>query len=223
VISCFRGGLIVVVFWTALVSLGAQKPADVTAQALAQSLQKKYDGIRDFSADCVHSYRGGVLKKEVSERGRLLVKKPGKMRWEYLAPEEKLFVSDGLRMYSYLPQDKQVLVRTLPPANQLSMPTMFLSGNGNLSRDFNPTLVEASTGAAAGTLALKLVPHEPQAEYEWLVLEVAPQALTLRGLVTFDSQGGRSAFSFSSLKENQGLADKLFEFKIPRGVDVVTQ
>jgi outer membrane lipoprotein carrier protein len=218
-----RGSLAVFALCASLVSLQAQKPADAAAQNLAQALQKKYDGIRDFSADFVHSYRGGVLRKEVSERGRLLVKKPGKMRWEYTAPEEKLFVSDGVRMYSYLPQDKQVIQRQLPPSNQLSMPTMFLSGNGNLLRDFIPSMTEPSPGAAAGTLAMKLVPREAQPEYEWLVIEVAPQTLALRGLVTYDSQGGRSAFAFSNLQENRGLADKQFEFKIPRGVDVVTE
>src|SRR6266545_2025005 len=75
--------------------------ADLDALQLAQALQKKYDGIRDFSADFVHGYQGGALRKTLTERGHLLVKKPGKMRWEYKAPEEKLFVSDGVQMYSY--------------------------------------------------------------------------------------------------------------------------
>src|ERR1035437_2531664 len=68
---------------------GASIAAD---QNLAQALQKKYDGIKDFSADFVHVYQGGVLRKRVTERGHLLIKKPGKMRWEYQSPEPKLFV-----------------------------------------------------------------------------------------------------------------------------------
>ena len=76
---------------------------DSSARDLAQALQQKYDGIKDFSADFVHSYQGGVLRKQITERGHLLVKKPGKMRWEYTSPEEKLFVSDGVKMYSYHP------------------------------------------------------------------------------------------------------------------------
>ena len=142
----------------------AQAPvADAAAQALAQALQRKYDGIHDFSADFVHTYRGGVLKKEAVERGRLLVKKPGKMRWEYTSPEEKLFVSDGVKMYSYIPQDKQVLVQSIPQNDQVSMPTMFLSGKGSLSRDFTPSMAEPSAGAPPGTLALKLVPKSSPA------------------------------------------------------------
>jgi outer membrane lipoprotein carrier protein len=200
----------------------AQAPAADTAQALAQSLQHKYDGIRDFSADFQHSYRGGVLRKEAVEKGRLLVKKPGKMRWEYTSPEEKLFVSDGIKMYSYIPQDKQVMVQSIPQNDQVSMPTMFLSGKGSLSRDFTPSLVEASKGSLPGTLALKLVPKTSQADYDWLILEVAPRTLELRGLITADAQGGRSSISFTNLKENPGIADKQFTFTIPRGVDVVT-
>ena len=66
--------------------------------------------MRDFTADFSHTYAGGVLKKTTTERGTLQVKKPGRMRWEYVEPEHKLFVSDGRKIYSYLPADKQVIV-----------------------------------------------------------------------------------------------------------------
>jgi outer membrane lipoprotein carrier protein len=202
---------------------GAQgRGADGSAQDLAQALQRKYDGIRDFSAEFTHTYRGGVLKKEIVERGRLLVKKPGKMRWQYTAPEQKLFVSDGVKMYSYIPQDKQVIVSSIPPDDQITTPTMFLAGKGNLARDFSASIVEPPSGAAAGSRALKLVPKSPQREYDWLLLTMAPQTLELRGLVTSDAQGGLSSFTFANLKENTGVADKEFAFKIPRGVDVVS-
>jgi outer membrane lipoprotein carrier protein len=207
----------------ALVLTGAQgRPGDSSAQDLAQALQRKYDRIKDFSADFVHSYRGGVLRKEIVERGRLLVKRPGKMRWQYTAPEEKLFVSDGVKMYSYLPQDKQVIVSSIPADDQITTPTMFLAGKGNLVRDFSAAIVDPPPGAPAGITALKLVPTSRQRDYDWLMLEVVPQTLELRGLVTVDGQGGQSSFSFTNLKENVGLADKEFAFKMPRGVDVVT-
>jgi outer membrane lipoprotein carrier protein len=189
---------------------------------LAQALQKKYDAIRDFSADFVHTYRGGVLKKQLTERGRLLIKKPGKMRWEYTSPEEKLFVSDGVKLYSYIPQDKQVMVGSVPQESSATTPALFLSGKGDLTRDFTPSAGEVPAGAPAGTVALKLVPKTPQPEYDWLVLLVDPASLALRGLVTTDIQGGTSSILFENLKENVGLADKAFTFSIPRGVDVVT-
>jgi len=195
--------------------------ADQTATELAASLQRKYDGIKDFSADFTHAYEGGVLRKQITERGHLLVKKPGRMRWDYSAPERKQFVSDGANMYTYLPQDKQVIVAEVPPDNQAGTPTLFLAGKGSLTRDFTPSLADAPAGMAAGSRALKLVPKSRQAEYDWLMLVVDPATLAIRGLVTVDGQGGKSTFSFTNLKENVGLADKEFAFKIPRGVDVI--
>src|SRR3954466_31010 len=98
--------------------------AAVTASAtdLAQSLQHKYDTIRDFSADFVHTYTGGVLHKQITERGKVLVKKPGKMRWEYTSPEKKLFISDGVRVYQYIPADNQVTQGAAPKDDQPGAP-----------------------------------------------------------------------------------------------------
>ena len=195
--------------------------AEETAAELAAALQRKYDGIKDFSADFTHAYEGGVLKKKITERGRLVVKKPGKMRWDYSAPEQKQFVSDGLKMYSYIPQDKQVVVASVPE-NDAATPALFLAGKGNLTRDFTASLVDAPAGMPAGSRALKLVPRVRQTEYDSLVLVVDPATLGIRGLVTIDAQGGTSSFSFTNLQENTGVADKAFAFKIPRGVDVIT-
>jgi outer membrane lipoprotein-sorting protein len=124
-------------------------------------------------------------------------------------------------MYSYLPQDKQVIESDVPPEEQAGTPTLFLAGRGSLIRDFTPSIVEAPAGMAAGSRALKLVPKSRQADYDWLMLVLDPATLAIRGLVTVDGQGGTSSFSFTNLKENVGLADKEFAFKIPRGVDVI--
>jgi outer membrane lipoprotein carrier protein len=200
----------------------ALRAADSTAPELAAALQKKYDGIKDFSADFSHTYEGGVLRKQITERGHLLVKKPGRMRWDYSTPETKQFVSDGVKMYSYIPQDKQVIVAAVPSDDDAPTPTLFLAGKGNVTRDFTPSLVDAPVGMPAGSRALKLVPKSRQRDYDWLVLVLEPGTLSIRGLLTVDEQGGKSTFSFTNLKENVGLADKEFAFKIPRGVDVVT-
>jgi outer membrane lipoprotein carrier protein len=196
--------------------------ADATAPELAQALQKKYDGVKDFSADFTHTYEGGALRKQITERGRMFIKKPGKMRWQYTAPEEKLFVSDGVKLYSYIPQDKQVIVATVPRDDEATTPALFLAGKGNLTRDFTASLVALPPGMPPGSKALKLVPKTKQSDYDWLVLVVDPASLDIRGLVTVDAQGGKSSFLFTNLKQNVGLADKDFAFKIPRGVDVVS-
>jgi outer membrane lipoprotein carrier protein len=144
------------------------------------------------------------------------------MRWDYSTPEPKQFVSDGVKMYSYIPQDKQVIVAAVPPDEDAPTPTLFLAGKGNVTRDFTPSLVDAPPGMPAGSRTLKLIPKARQRDYDWLVLVLDPDSLAIRGLLTVDAQGGKSSFLFTNLKENVGLADKEFAFKIPRGVDVVT-
>jgi outer membrane lipoprotein carrier protein len=200
------------------VSVRAQAP---TADTVARDLQRKYDRVSDFSADFVHSYRGGVLKQQATERGTVLVKKPGKMRWEYTAPEKKLFVSDGHKIYSYIPADRQVIVGTMPRDDQAPTPALFLTGKGDITRDFTAAFDKVAE-APAGATALKLTPKRREPEYESLTLVVDSQTLNLQMLITVDSQGGRSAFTFSNLKENIGLTDNQFVFRMPRNVDVVT-
>jgi len=198
------------------------RAADPTATELAEAVQRKYDAVKDFSADFVHTYQGGVLKKQLTERGQVLIKKPGKMRWDYTAPEKKQFVSDGSKVYFYIPADKQVIVSPVPPNAQATTPALFLAGKGRLTSEFTPSFIELPAGLPAGSRALKLVPKTKQPDYDWLVLAVDPATFAIRGLVTIDAQGGTSTFAFSNLKQNVGLADNQFTFKIPRGVDVVS-
>ncbi len=80
----------------------------------------------------------------------------------------------------------------------------------------------AVPGAAPGLLGLKLVARKPDPDFEWLAIAVDPVSFQIRHLVALDRQGGQSAFTFTNLKENQRPPDTLFEFRIPKGVDVVT-
>jgi outer membrane lipoprotein carrier protein len=199
------------------VVIGAQER--LAPEALARSLQQRYQGIKDFSADFVHSYRGGVLKTRTQERGTVAVKKPSRMHWIYTVPEKKEFVSDGVKIYSYIPQDRQVIVSSVPPDDQATTPALFLAGKGDIVRDFSATYVDPTV---AGTLALKLVPRRSEPDYEYLVVAVDPATFQIRALTTRDRQGGDSTLIFSNLKENLGISDKEFAFRIPRGVDVIT-
>ena len=196
-----------------------QAPAPPPPQEVAAALQKKYDAIRDFTADFVHESEGGLLRRKQTERGFVQVKKPGKMRWDYKAPETKVFVSDGRRIYLHIPADNQVIVSPVPDQDQATTAVLFLVGKGNLTRDFTVSYADA---AGPDTYALRLQPKLPERDYDWLQIGVDRRTLQIRSLSAADSQGGRSTFQFSNLKENVGLPDKVFAFKIPRGADVTT-
>lgn len=187
------------------------------APEVAAALQKKYDAIRDFTADFVQESEGGLLRKKQTERGVVQVKKPGKMRWDYKSPEQKLFLSDGRHIYLHVPADNQVIISQVPEQDEATTAVLFLVGKGNLTRDFIVSYVD---GGGPDTYALRLQPKLPERDYDWLQLIVDRKTLQIRTLSAADSQGGRSTFQFSNFKENTGLSDKTFTFKIPRGADV---
>lgn len=190
-----------------------QQPAD----ALARALQARYQSIKDFSADFVQTYRTSLLKTQTRESGTVAVKKPGKMRWTYSRPERKELVSDGRTVHWYVADDKQVVVSQV--TDSASTPALFLSGRGDIARDFTASYVETTV---PGTVALKLVPRKAEPEYEFLTVMVDPDTLQIRAMTTRDHQGGESTLTFSNLKENRGLPDRQFVFSVPRGVTVVS-
>jgi outer membrane lipoprotein carrier protein len=194
-------------------------PAAPNAEALAKALQQRYQTIKDFSGDFVHTYRGGALRTQTSERGTVRIKKPGMMRWIYTAPERKEFVSDGRKIYSHIPADRQVLVSDVPPDGDASTPALFLSGKGDIARDFTPAIVQSPVPDSIG---LKLTPKRREAQYDYFIVAVTQPGLQIRALATHDLQGGDSVISFMNLKENQGISDKEFAFRIPKGADVIT-
>jgi outer membrane lipoprotein carrier protein len=201
----------------------AAAPQAEAPDALAKRLQARYDGIKDFTADFTQTYEGGVLRRKTTESGTLLIKKPGRMRWEYKTPEEKLFVADGRKMYAWVPADRQVTVSTMPADDAPATPILFLLGKGQLTRDFSPAIATGIPGAPPDSVALALTPKTPVAEYDRLTLVVDKATLGLRMLVAHDGQGGTSTFTFTHMRENVGLPDARFSFTIPRGADVVAQ
>ena len=128
-------------------------------------------------------------------------------------------MSDGHKIYSYVPADKQVIVSNVPGDDQATTAVLFLAGKGNLARDFTASF---TSGGDAKTWALKLEPKTPQREYDWLVIVVDRNSMQIRALTAADNEGTRSTFQFSNLRENVDVPDKQFVFKIPRGADVIT-
>ena len=204
----------VLLFLLPAVAAGQRPSAEDTARAL----QQKYDRVRDFTADFTHTYEGGVLKKKTTEQGTVAIKKPGKMRWDYRKPEEKLFVSDGRMVYSYIPADKQVILSEVPNDDQATTAVLFLAGKGNLLRDFEVSFTSTTIPEA---VALQLKPRHKQQEYDWLIIAADRASMQIRALTAADTQGGRSTFQFTNYRENTGVADSVFTFKIPKGTDVI--
>ena len=204
---------------SALITVASAQPVgthDTPAQ-VAAALQTRYDRVRDFTADFKQHHVGLLKKKSTQHSGKLQVKKPGKMRWDYTAPEKQLFVSDGTTIHLWVPADNQVTVSPAPKQDTATSAALFLVGKGNIVRDFGVTFTK---DPPAGTYGLRLQPKIPERDYEWLELVIDRNSMQIRRLVAANREGGQDTFTFTNIKENVGVSDKTFEFKIPRGADV---
>jgi len=197
-----------------LLAAHAARASD-SAQGLVRAIQEHHARTADIVARFTQSYRSGMLGREIVERGVVSIKRPGLMRWEYKDPESKLFVSDGRTFYFYVPADRQVVVSEQDPRHSLA--ARLLSGQGGLLDEFEASLEEP---LEEGVLRLRLVPRQPQADVERAIVDAEPGG-RIRSILLEDVQGNRTRFRFEDVRENTGLADRLFRFEVPKGVEVI--
>jgi outer membrane lipoprotein carrier protein len=207
----------------------------ITPDELARRVEERHRNLRDLTATFVQTYKSGALGREVKESGLLSLKNPGRMLWEYQDPEKKTFVSNGKSFYFYVPADKQVIVRE--QADLRGIAALLLSGRGDILSQFQVSLPQVTgtsgglpqvTGRSGGAQdppkgrdRLRLVPRKKDAEVEEVILDVDASARIV-SIEVLDGQGNRSHFDFARVRENVGLKDQIFEFKVPRGVEVIT-
>ena len=203
----------------ALLLVAGADPAADPDRSLAESLvgriESRHAHARDLVARFEQSYRSGLLGRELEERGKVSIKRPGRMRWEYQEPEEKLFLSDGKSFYFYVPEDRQVIIQAQD--DQRSLAARLLFGGAGLLDEFEATLDEPFE---EGVLRLRLVPREEHAEIERAYVDVEPSGL-IRSILLEDIQGNRTLFRFEDVRENTGLPERLFRFETPPGVEVI--
>jgi outer membrane lipoprotein carrier protein len=192
-------------------------------RVVAASVQAFYDQTRDVSASFHQTYVNTLYQRTDRSRGRVVFKKPGKMRWDYAQPNGKVIVSDQDTLLVYEPGDEgekgQVVEQKISQA-QLPAAMAFLTGTGRLSEDFDFRLLDAAREGFPGGDVLELRAKVPSAHYDRILfyVESRPQVRGLvRRLLIIDAEGNRNRFDFTELKFNAGVADAMFRWTPPAG------
>lgn len=183
------------------------------------ALQQRYVAVQSVQARFTQTYRAPGI--EQVESGILFMKKPGFMRWEYRTPETKLFIADGQTSFLYVPEDRQVVVRALKATDLHNTPLQFLLGQGDLAGSFNASWEKEIQPAGARTMLLRLEPKSPQPDYAFVSVEFDRKTFELRRLAIRELTGNTSEFHLSETVTNVKIDPKQFQFKVPKGVEVV--
>lgn len=178
--------------------------------------------VQDLSAQFHQTATNRSLGQVQEASGVLLMKRPGKMRWEYEKPEARLFVTDGKTLWAYSPTDKQVVIQEVGEAFSSRVPLSFLAGECQLRREFIITAAEnAATRGSTSFMILDLKPKHPEAGIARVLLEVNLRTYTVEKTTVFDAAGNATVIALTNLKLNTGVSDGQFQFTPPAGVTVV--
>ena len=193
--------------------------ADASLDSVVDKLQKKYQNMESFQANFTQSYQSKRFSGSTqTETGVVYLRKGGLMKWEYQKPEKKIFVSDGIFYFYYVPEDKQVVKSPVDNHNQQS-PALFLAGRGNFAKDFKAQWADPRPGSRL----VKLIPVKEQPDFEYLIVDIDPVRDLVLRLVVVDSYDNRTEFRFNNIRENPSLPANFFLFQAPPGTDVIVQ
>jgi outer membrane lipoprotein carrier protein len=195
----------------------ADAKADI--KTLASVVDAHYNHLRSLEAEFTEVYRGSGMDR--TESGTLWLKKPGKMRWEYRSPKEKLFVSNGKDAWFYVPDDRQARKEAAKKLEDVRSPLAFLLGKTKLEKELQGlSLAPDITPLSSGNTVLRGVPKALADSVSEIILEITPDGRIVR-LVMQGVDGASTEYRFTDQKENVAIADGRFDFRAPAGTEVV--
>lgn len=207
---------LLIVSWT-WTRLDAATPPDV--KSVAAAVDAHYNHLHSLEAEFTEVYRGSGMDR--TESGTLWLKKPGKMRWEYRSPKEKLFVSNGKDAWFYVPDDRQARKESAKKLEDVRSPLAFLLGKTKLEKELRGlSLAPDIEPLTEGNVVLRGVPTALSVQISEIVLEVTPESQIAR-LIIQGVDGATTEYRFANQKEDVTIADGRFDFKAPAGTEVV--
>jgi outer membrane lipoprotein carrier protein len=211
----FKAGLVI-----GVVCLMAQFAlADEAANKIAARVDKKYNALQTFKADFVESYSGAGVERQ--ESGTLSLKRPGRMRWDYRQPTQKLFVSDGKTAFFYVPGERQARKTEVKKLDDLRSPLRYLLGKTKLEKEFeNLVIADAVKPKNPRNVILSGVPKNMADRVSKVLFEISPESQIER-IVIEEVDGTTTEFQFKNIVENVNLPEEQFHFKAPDGVETI--
>lgn len=189
--------------------------------AIAHATDEHYNHLKSFKADFTEIYQSPGISR--TESGTLWLKKPGRMRWEYSQPREKLFLTDSRTAYFYVPGERQARKTPIKNLDDMRSPLRYLLGKTRLDKELNGlALAPDAAPLQNGDVVLRGVPKGMKDRVAEVLLEVSP-GRQIQRIVIREIDGTSTDFRFSNTAENVPVRDDLFRFTPPPGVEIIEE
>lgn len=183
------------------------------------AVDEHYNHLKTFKAEFTEVYQGDGISR--TESGTLWLKKPGRMRWEYRVPREKLFLIDSQNAYFYVTGDRQARKTPVKNLDDIRSPLRYLLGKTKLEKELEGLSVAPDlTPLQQGDIVLRGLPKAMKDRVSEVVLEVSPAAHQIHRIVIHGVDSTVTDFRFSQIEENVPVQDSLFRFTPPPGIQV---
>ena len=189
---------------------------DTDQQAL-DAIQNQYKKTLTFEADFTQRSFVKMMNDTQDVKGRVKIKKPGKMRWVYGAPDTQILISNEKNLWLYVPEEKQATLVPVDSIYSSNTPALFLAGKGNLTQAFN---VESVSQENKNVL-VTLVPKSVEQGLERLVLQANKKNYQITGSTVYDKLGNKTEIRFNRIRINHEIPEEQFKLKTPPGVDIL--
>ena len=209
----FRISILALVILFCASSSQAQQPS---VGAIAHSVDDYYNHLKSLKAAFTEVYQGPGMS--CTESGTLWLKKPGRMRWEYHSPREKLFLIDSQHAYFYVTGERQARKTPVKNLDDIRSPLRYLLGKTKLEKELEGlSLAPDLTPLQPGNVVLRGVPKTMKDRITSVVLEISP-AHEIHRILIHGVDDTVTDFRFSQLEQNVPVQDSLFRFTPPPGV-----
>ncbi len=189
--------------------------ADAPTEALLKGVESRYNQAKTLQVLFKEDYTPPG-RPQRTESGLLMLRKPGRMRWDYSQPKGKLFVSDGKYLWLYTPADNRAEKMSLKESDDMRAPLAFLLGKLNFQKEFK-NLKAVPEGNATRITAEPKTDTLPYNQVEFVV--TSDQRIREVKVTGFDHS--ILDFTFDQERMDPKLDAKLFEFQAPPGAEVV--
>jgi outer membrane lipoprotein carrier protein len=194
--------------------------SDAKLDALVDAVQKTYDATTDFSASFTQKYTYTLLRRTQESTGKVSLKKPGLMRWDYATPQPKAFVVDGKSLWISQPADQNVFVNAcFQQSSDLVAPIAFMWGAGKIREQFSVSWFAGTFGDKTDA-HLELLPKTPSPAFAKLILVVDTKTSRVKQSIVVDPSGNVNQFIFKDASYNKKPADSAFKFTPPAGAHI---